>query len=115
LYAIVATRGVLLQAVPSLNLSPNFASTMSRTPIMVHSKRLAGNLPELIISKPFIEVRQMERELINEHEWIRRANLTEDQNCVKNPQTKMFKGALVKINPEHRKKIEEANEKAVKK
>jgi len=111
LYAIVATRGVLLQAIPSLTILSIFASTMSRTPkVMVLSKRLAGNLPELLISKPFIEARVMEQELIDEQEWIRRANLTEDQNCVQNPKTKMFKGVRVKVDPNLRKRIEEGNE-----
>jgi hypothetical protein len=109
LYAIVATRGALLQAVPSLTLLSIFASTLSRTPMLVYSKRLAGNLPELIISKPFIEARLMEQELIDEQEWIRRSNLTEDQNCVQNPQTKMFKGILVRIDSKIRESIEEAN------
>jgi len=112
LYSIVATRGVLLQAIPSLTILSIFASTMSRTPIMVHSERLAGNLPEMIISKPFVEARTMEQELIDEQEWIRRANLTEDQNCVQNPKTKILKGVRVKINANIRKKIEEANEKS---
>ena len=110
LYAIVATRGVLLQAIPSLTILSIFASTMSRTPIMVHSERLAGNLPELIISKPFVEARVMEQELIDEQEWIRRANLTEDQNCVQNPKTKIFKGVQVTVDPKLRMKIEAENE-----
>jgi len=110
LYAIVATRGVLLQAIPSLTILSIFASTMSRTPILVLSKRLAGNLPELLISKPFVEARVMEQELIDEQEWIRRSNLTEDQNCVQNPKTKMFKGVRVKVDPNLRKMIEEGNE-----
>jgi hypothetical protein len=114
LYTIVATRGVLLQAIPSLTLLSIFASTLSRTPMLVFSKRLAGNLPELIISKPFIEARLMEQELIDEQEWIRRANLTEDQNCVPNPETRMFKGVFVKVDPELRESIKEANEESKK-
>jgi len=112
LYAIVATRGVLLQAIPSLTILSIFASTMSRTPVMVYSQRLAGNLPELIISKPFVEARVMEQELIDEQDWIRRANLTEDQNCVQNPKTKILKGVRVRVDPNVRKEIEEANDKS---
>jgi len=109
LYAIVATRAVLLQAFSSLTFLSIYASTMSATPIMVHSDLLARNLPELIISEPFVEARAQEQESIDEQEWIRRANLTEHQNCVPNPEYRVIKGKLVKISNEERVKIENGN------
>ena len=111
LYAIVATRGVLLQAIPSLTLLSIFASTLSTTPVFVHSKRLAINLPELLVSEPFAVSRALEQELIDEQEWIRHVVLTEDQHCVPNPKnSRMFKGVRIKVDPEQRKRIAEANE-----
>jgi len=109
LHAIIATRGVLLQAFPSLSLLSIYATTMSATPIMVHSKRLAHNLPELIISEPFVEARAQEQELIDEQEWIRRANLTETQNCTPNPEYKIVKGVRVRVPKSVRDQIEAGN------
>ena len=92
LHALVATRGVLLQAIPLLSVVSIFASTMSSTPILMHSQSMTANLPEMLVSSPFAEARAQEQELIDEQEWIRRANLTEDQNCVPNPKIKKLKG-----------------------
>jgi hypothetical protein len=109
LHAVIATRAVLLQAIPMLSILSIFASTMSTTPIMVHSKRLRANLPELIISSPFAEARAQEQELIDEQEWIRKANLTEDLNCVPNPKMKFHKGHMVKVPAEFRHEVSAGN------
>jgi len=110
LHAVVAIRAVLLQAFPKLSFVSIYSATMSSTPIMVHSKRLANNLPELIISEPFVETRTQEQESIDEQEWIRRANLTEHQNCVPNPEYRTVGGKLVKVPDKEREKIAEGNE-----
>ena len=111
LHAVVATRAVLLQAVPELSILSIYATVMSGTPIMVHSERLRANLPEFIISEPFVEARALEQELIDEQEWIRRANLTKDQYCVPNPKTKLVNGTIVKVARDEWDANELANEK----
>ena len=109
LHALVATRAVLLQAVPLLSVVSIFASTMSSTPIMVHSESLRANLPELLVSSPFAEARAQEQELSDEQEWIRRANLTEVQNCVPNTNIKRLKGHFVVVSENDQKRTAEAN------
>jgi len=97
IHAMVATRAVLLHAIPALSFLSIYATTMSATPIMVHSKRLANNLPELIISEPFVEARAQEQESIDEQEWIRRVNFVENQNRLPNPKYEKVQGKFVKV------------------
>ena len=99
LHALVATRGVLLQAVPMPSI---YASTMSSTPIMVHSKHLRANVPELFISSPLAEARALEQEAIDEQEWIRRANLTDPRHI-------LFKSKMVKVPMDVIKRIDVGN------
>jgi len=108
--AIVSTRSVILQLIPSLTVLSIFASTMSATPIFVSSKRLDRNLPEMIISEPFTEARAQEQEGIDETEWIRKTEVSEEQNCVPNPYHKMVKGKLRVVSREAREAIEKGNE-----
>jgi len=92
IHAAVATRAVLLQVVPFLSYLSIYATIMSATPISVHSERLASNLPELIISEPFVQARAQEQESIDEQYRIRRAIFTVDQNSRPNPECKRVKG-----------------------
>ena len=48
LHAIVASRVVLLQVIPVFTCVSIYASIMSSSPIMVHSKKLRENLPNQI-------------------------------------------------------------------
>jgi len=108
--AIVSTRSVILQLIPSLTVVSIFASIMSGTPIFVSSKKLHRNLPEMIISEPFTEARAQEQESIDETEWIRKTQVSEEQNCVPNPYHKMVRGKLRVVSREAREAIEKGNE-----
>ena len=77
---------------------------MSSSPIMVHSKKLRENLPELFITDAFGEARAQEQEAIDEQEFIRRAFFTEDMNCIPNPKKVFRNGRSVTI-PEVEREI----------
>ena len=109
LYAIVATRGILLQLISEFTVISIFASTMSLTPIFVHSERLDKNLPEVFITEPFTEARAQEHELLEESELIRSTECFVDQNCVPNPKMIMVDGAMKRQDKEIWDEIEEGN------
>jgi len=110
IHAAVATRAVLLQVVPFLSYLSIYATIMSATPITVHSKLLASNLPELIISEPFVEARAQEQESIDGQEWIRTAIFTVDQNSIPNPEYRMVEGKPpVEVSNSEREEIEKIN------
>jgi hypothetical protein len=109
LAAMVTTRVVLLQVVPQLTLLSIYCSIMSYTPIMIFSKRLRENMPELIISNPFVEARAQEQEIIDETEWIRKTEMSIDQNCIPNPKTRRVGSTVVNIDESVRQLIETKN------
>jgi len=109
LSAMLGTRVVLMQLIPQLTLLSIYASIMSHTPIAVFSKRLRENMPEMLISAPFAEARAQEQELIDETEWIRKTEMTVDQNCLPNPETRRIGKKVVQIDKMVRELIEVEN------
>ena len=117
LSSTIVTRCVLLQLVPQLTVISIYCATTSTTPIFVYSDKVRQNLPEMSISAPFTEARAQEQERIDEMEWIRQTEMTEDMHCIPNPETKVVKAGIigsetkvVLINPAVRAHIEKANE-----
>ena len=106
---MIATRATVLQVIPQLSLLTVFAINVSGAPLSIHSERLKQNMPAAVVWHPFSECRRQENEMCHELNWIRKTEISLNQDCRPNPRTRIIGGQEEEVPRAERALIEQSN------